>query len=182
MKITNGSIKAGEALTPVPDKEHTSWTLVVRPEQNKNSSSLEVEVHADSVVGKKANGNVIAIDSVSLNTASSVLEQWAVSATANSSEYSATKATGAPDTGLEVGQFQKMKPNAWTENEDHRGRSNNIRLDYATGVFISSIVVRETLGIVGDISKIEAQHRNDGTPSQNGGWDILYTKKRPLHK
>jgi hypothetical protein len=65
VKIENGTVKAG--LTRDKSKAH-AWKLVVRPAQGRNSGVLKVEVRADSVFGKKANGNKAAIGSVSLNT------------------------------------------------------------------------------------------------------------------
>jgi hypothetical protein len=163
VKIENGTVKAG--LTRDKSKAH-AWKLVVRPTQGRNSGVLKVEVRADSVFGKKANGNKAAIGSVSLNTIKpDDIEQWAVSASASSEykknpsddRYLASQATGEPDTGLKVGDPHKEVGNAWAEAKKDRSRLNDIVLTYKTPVYITSVVIRETWNFGEDTREVWGQ-------------------------
>jgi hypothetical protein len=165
--FTSSSVKPKTGSLKIKDKSKAhAWKLVVRPTQGRNSGVLKVEVRADSVFGKKANGNKAAIGSVSLNTIKpDDIEQWAVSASASSEykknpsddRYLASQATGEPDTGLKVGDPHKEVGNAWAEAKKDRSRLNDIVLTYKTPVYITSVVIRETWNFGDDTREVWGQ-------------------------
>jgi hypothetical protein len=104
-------------------------------------------------------------------TFSGRIVQWATGATASSQfstgEYSASRATGSPNTGLSVGANGADSPNAWAEAARDRNKVNNITLTYSNAVYIVIIIVRETLNS-GTISKVEVE--------KDGAFVTVYTR------
>jgi hypothetical protein len=109
------------------------------------------------------------------------VNQWATGATASSQfstgGWSASKATGQPDTGLTLGANGADNANAWAQATADKTKVNNITLTYASEVFIKSVTVRESFN-AGTISKLEVDKygtfrtvykRNLDTDVEEGG-------------